>query len=82
MTGYVITFESNKTMSFKISDKQYNQIWKKVEKVLKREFDSKPVYGNDDRYIKTKIICMVVVCLQIFKVKKCLKKKHHASAYQ
>ena len=24
---------------------------------------------------------MVVVCLQIFKVEKCLKKKHHASVY-
>ena len=46
-------------MSFKISNKQLlnkcNQIWKRVEKLLKIEFDSKPVYGNDDKYIKTKI---------------------------
>ena len=28
---------------------------KKVEKLLKIEFDSKPVYGDDDKYIKTKI---------------------------
>ena len=39
-------------MSFKISDKKllkkYNQIWKRVEKVLKIEFDSKLVYGDDD----------------------------------
>ena len=59
MTGYVGKFESNTRMSFKISDKQlskkYNQIWKRVEKLLKIEFDSKPVYGNDDKYIKTKI---------------------------
>ena len=59
MTGYVRKFEGNKTMSFKISDKQllkkYNQIWKKVEKLLKIELDSKPVYGDDDKYIKTKI---------------------------
>ena len=35
--------------------KKYNQIWKKVEKLLKIEFDWKPVYGNDNKYIKTKI---------------------------
>ena len=49
----------NSTMSFKISDKQllkkYNQIWKKVEKLLRIEFNSKPVYGDDEKYIKTKI---------------------------
>ena len=59
MTGYVKKFDSNVTMSFNINDKQllkkYNQIWKKVEKLLKIEFDSKPVYRNDDKYIKTKI---------------------------
>ena len=57
MTGYVRKFDV--TMSFKISDKQLfkkcSQIWKKVEKLLKIEFDSKPVYGDDDKYIKAKI---------------------------
>ena len=47
MTGYVWKFEGNTTMSFKIGDKQllkkYNQIWKRVEKLLKIEFDSEPV---------------------------------------
>ena len=58
MAGYAKKFEFNSTMSFKISDKQllkkFNQIWKKVEKLLKIEFDSKPVYGDDEKYIKTK----------------------------
>ena len=49
MIGYVRKFEGNATMSFKISNKQllkkYNQIWKRVEKLLKTEFGSKPVYG-------------------------------------
>ena len=27
----------------------------KVEKLLKIDFESKPVYGDDDKYIKTKI---------------------------
>ena len=35
--------------------KKYNQIWKRVEKLLKIEFDSEPVYGDNDKYIKTKI---------------------------
>ena len=47
MTGYVRKFEGNTTISFKITDKQllkkYNQIWKRVEKIFKIEFDSKPV---------------------------------------
>ena len=59
-------FEGNTTMSFKISNKQlfkkYNQIWKRVEKLLKIEFDNKPVYGDND---------MAVVWIQIFKPKKC-----------
>ena len=57
MTGYAKKFELNSTVSFKISDKQllkkYNQIWKKVEKLLKIEFNSKPVYSDDEKYIKT-----------------------------
>ena len=46
-------------MSFKISDnkllKKYNQIWKKVKNLLNIIFDSEPVYGNNNKYIKTKI---------------------------
>ena len=46
-------------MSFRVKDKQplknYNEIWEKVEKLMKTDFESKPVYGDDDKYIKTKI---------------------------
>ena len=59
MTGYVRKFEGNTTMSFKISNKQllkkYNQIWKKVKSLLNIKFDSEPVYGDNDKYIKAKI---------------------------
>ena len=59
MIGYVRSFESNTAMSFKISDKQllkmYNQIWKKVNNLLKIKFDSEPIYGDNDKYVKTKI---------------------------
>ena len=57
--GYIKNFESNITMSFKISDKQllkkYKQIWKKVKNLFKGKFDSEPVYGDNDKYINTKI---------------------------
>ena len=34
--------------------KSYNKIWEKVEKLLKIDFESKSIYGDDDKYIKTK----------------------------
>ena len=42
MIGYVRKFEGNTAMSFKISDR-------------KIKFDSEPVYGDNDKYIKTKM---------------------------
>ena len=46
-------------MSFKVKDKQllknYNKIWKKTERLMSIDFDSRPTYGDDDKYIKTKI---------------------------
>ena len=46
-------------MSFKINDnkllKKYNKIWERVDNLLNIEFDSEPVYGDVDKYIKTKI---------------------------
>ena len=30
-------------------------MWKRIEKLLEIKFDSKPVSGNDEKYIKTKI---------------------------
>ena len=86
MTGYVRKFEGNTTMSFKISNKQllkkYNQIWKRVEKLLKIEFDSEPVYGDNDKYIKTKIKIYAGSMIRNFQRKKRQKKKYHASVYQ
>ena len=57
--GYVKHFDSNKTMSFKVGDnkllKKYNKIWEKISCLMNIEFDSEPVYGDNDKYIKTKI---------------------------
>ena len=59
MIGYARKFDENATMSFKANNKQllknYNKIWEKVEKLMRIDFESKPVYGDDDKYIKTKI---------------------------
>ena len=82
MTGYVKNFDDKVTMSFNINIshkkfiKEYDQIWKKIEKLLKIKFYSKPVYGDDEKYIKTKTHThthkkkMVIVLLQILIIKK------------
>ena len=57
--GYARKFDENATMSFVIKDKQflknYTRIWEKIEMLMKINFESKPGYGNSDKYIKTKI---------------------------
>ena len=59
MVGYVKHFYSNKTMSFKVIDnkllKKYNKTLEKIRNLLSIKFDSEPVYGDNDKYIKTKI---------------------------
>ena len=60
MTGYINKFKENTTtMSLKIQDKQLlkncNKKWKKIESLMSIDFESKPFYGDDDKYIKTKI---------------------------
>ena len=46
-------------MSLMIKDiqllKNYNKIWKKIEKLMKIDFNTKTTYGDDNKYIKTKI---------------------------
>ena len=46
-------------MSLTIKDiqllKRYNKIWKKIEKLMKIDFNTKTTYGDDDKYIKTRI---------------------------
>ena len=51
-TGYVRKFNENLTMSFRVNDKRllknYNKILEKVEKIMKMDFERKPVYGDDE----------------------------------
>ena len=59
MIGYVKNFDSNKAMSFKVSDnkllKKYNKIWEKISNLMYIEFGSEPIYGDNDKYIKARI---------------------------
>ena len=66
MTGYINEFDEDKNknknkiaMSLKVKDKQllknYNTKWKKIERLMSIDFDSKPTYGDDNKYIQTKI---------------------------
>ena len=59
MIGYVKHFDCNKTTSFKVIDNKllttYTKIWKRVSSLINIEFDNEPVYGDNDKYIKTKI---------------------------
>ena len=56
MVAYANHFDSNKTLYFKVNDnrlvKKYNKIQGKVSILMNIEFDSEPVYGDNDKYIK------------------------------
>ena len=60
MTGYVRKFDENAAVSFTVKNKQlfilkYTKIWETIKKLMKINFENKPVYGDDDKCIKTKI---------------------------
>ena len=59
MIGYVKCFDSNKTMSFKVTDKKllksYTKTLEKVSNLMDIKLDSEPVYGDNEKYIRTKI---------------------------
>ena len=65
--------------SFRVNSKQllknYNKIWKKIEKLLKIDFEGKSVYGDDDKYIKTKRKIYAGRIITIFHNKKVPKEK-------
>ena len=79
MTGYARKFDENATMSFIVKDKQllknYTKIWEITEKLRKINFESKPVYCDHDKYIKTKIKTYADSIIRNFHNKKMLKEK-------
>ena len=85
MGGYVKHFDSNNTVSSKVSDnkllKKYTKIWEKISNLTNMKFDSEPVYGDNDKYIKTKIKLYGDKVNKKFQGKKYQKKMYHISAY-
>ena len=57
MSAYRKDFDETKYVSFLIKDdkllKKYNEIWKKIKNIIKKEFNSEPVYN--EKYPKAKI---------------------------
>ena len=59
-TGYINKFDKNKITSLMIKDiqflKNYNKIWKEIEKLMKIDFNTKTTYGDgDSKYIKPRM---------------------------
>ena len=79
MTGYVRKLDENGTMSFIVKNKQllkkYTKIWEKIEGLMKKNFESKPVYGDHDKYINTKIKIYAGSIITNFHNKKMPKEK-------
>ena len=78
-TGYAKKVNENATISFRANNKHllkhYNKVWEKVEKLLRIDFQSKLVYGDDDKYIKTKIKIYTGSVITNFHAKKMPKEK-------
>ena len=60
MIGYAKQFDSFQKNSFKVSDKKTvkkskSKYGKKFSISMKKQFDSELVYGDNDKYISTKI---------------------------
>ena len=76
MTGYA---NDNATMSFIVKDKQllknYIKIWDKIEKLMKINFESKPVYDDNVKYVRTKIKIYAGSVITNFHNKKMPKEK-------
>ena len=90
MTGYLNKFDENKiAMSLMVKNKQllknYNKIWKKIQRLMSINFNSKTTYGDDadddddddhdDKYIKTKIETYSDIIITNFHNKKMPKEK-------
>ena len=76
--------DKTKCMSFLIKYEKllekYNEIWKKVSNIIKKEFDSSPIYN--EKYIKTKLNLIIEKSTQIFTIMKYQKKALSVFVYQ
>ena len=87
MTCFATKFNENATMSFMVNNNKqplehYKKIREKTEKLTKINLESKPVYDDNDKYIRTKIKTYADSMVTSFHNKKTPKEKHHASVCQ
>ena len=75
MTGYARKFDENATMSFIVKNKQLLKNYTKIWETIKINFESKSVYGDHDKYIKTKIKMYADSIITNFHDKKMPKEK-------
>ena len=79
MTGYARKFDENATLSFIVKDKKllksYTKTWETIEGLMKIKFQSKSVYGDDAKYIRTKIKIYAGSIITNFHTKKMPKEK-------
>ena len=75
MTEYAKKFNDNAIMSFIVKDKQLLKSYTKIDKLMKINFESNPVYGDDVKYIKTKIKIYTGSIITNFHNKKMPKEK-------
>ena len=72
-------------MSFKVNDdrllKKHTKIWRRVNILMNIQFYSDPVYGDNDKYIKTKVKSYGDKLNTKLKGKKITKKMHHTNVY-
>ena len=86
MTAYINKSDEDKnknknkntiTMYLKVKDKKLlkncNEIWKKNETLIGIDFNSEPIYGNDNKYINTKVKTYEDSITTNFKIKVLLK---------
>ena len=66
-------------MPLRVNDEQLfkkcNKIWKKVEQLMRINFESKPTYVYNDKYIKTKIKTYGIIITTNFHNNKMQKQK-------
>ena len=78
MNGYARKFNENVTMSFIVKDKKLlkkSKTWETIEGLMKITFESKPVYGEHVKCIKTKIKIYARSIITNFHNKKMPKEK-------
>ena len=83
MTGYATKFNENATMPFTVNNKKllkkYSKTWEAIEELMKITFESNPAYGEDVKYIMTKIKTYAGNIITNFHNKKMPRKKHHVN---